>query len=178
EIVEDADAKTWVERRVAQHLHPRGAFEQKRTDGTWMKISERPTEAGGIVGVFTDITEVKDREAKLQELVESLAEARDEAQRATVAKSQFLANMSHEIRTPMNGVIGMSNLLMESDLSPEQMDFARTINESAESLLTVINDILDYSKVEAGKLELERLPFSLRDCVESALDLVAMAAAR
>ena len=63
-------------------------------------------------------------------------------------------------------------------LTPEQMDFARTINESAESLLTVINDILDYSKVEAGKLELERLPFHLRGCVESALDLVAMAAAR
>ena len=178
DAVVDGDPESWVERRVARHLHPEGPFEQKRTDGSWMKISERPTEAGGIVGVFTDITEVKDREAKLQELVESLAEARDVAQRATVAKSQFLANMSHEIRTPMNGVIGMSNLLLETHLTPEQMDFARTINESAESLLTVINDILDYSKVEAGKLELERLPFHLRGCVESALDLVAMAAAR
>ncbi|HQU69809.1 MAG TPA: response regulator [Albidovulum sp.] len=178
EIVEDDAPEGWVDRRVAQHLLPEGPFEQKRTDGTWMKISETPTEAGGIVGVFTDITEVKAREAKLQELVESLAEARDVAERATVAKSQFLANMSHEIRTPMNGVIGMSNLLMDTDLSPEQMEFARTVNESAESLLTVINDILDYSKVEAGKLELEHLPFNLRDCVESALDLVAMAAAR
>ncbi len=178
DIVDDAEPENWIDRRVARHLRPEGPFEQKRTDGTWMKISERPTEAGGIVGVFTDITEVKEREAKLRELVESLAEARDVAQRATVAKSQFLANMSHEIRTPMNGVIGMSNLLMDTDLSPEQLDFARTINESAESLLTVINDILDYSKVEAGKLELERLPFNLRDCVESALDLVAMAAAR
>jgi adenylate cyclase len=178
DIFEGADPKTWIGQRIDQHLHPEGSFEQKRTDGTWMKISERPTEAGGIVGVFTDISEVKEREAKLEELVASLAEARDVAQRATVAKSQFLANMSHEIRTPMNGVIGMSNLLMDTDLSAEQMDFARTINESAESLLTVINDILDYSKVEAGKLELERLPFHLRDCVESALDLVAMAAAR
>lgn len=168
----------WAERRLAQHRNPEGPFEQKRTDGSWMKISERPTEEGGVVGVFTDITETKAREARLQELVDSLAEARDVALRATTAKSQFLANMSHEIRTPMNGVIGMSNLLMDTDLSPEQMDFARTINESAESLLTVINDILDYSKVEAGKLELERQSFNLRDCVESALDLVAMTAAR
>lgn len=178
DIIDDETPATWIDRRIAQHLQPEGPFEQKRTDGSWMKISERPTEAGGIVGVFTDITEVKEREAKLQELVQSLAEARDVAQRATVAKSQFLANMSHEIRTPMNGVIGMSNLLMDTDLTAEQMEFARTVNESAESLLTVINDILDYSKVEAGKLELERLPFNLRDCVESALDLVAMAAAR
>ena len=178
DIVLDGDPAGWIDRRMAQHLRPEGPFEQQRSDGSWMKISERPTEAGGIVGVFTDITEMKDREAKLQELVESLAEARDVAERATVAKSQFLANMSHEIRTPMNGVIGMSNLLLDTDLSPEQADFARTINESAESLLTVINDILDWSKVEAGKLELERLPFHLRDCVEGALDLVAMAAAR
>ena len=176
-IVDD-DAPDWQARRIAQHRNPEGPFEQKRSDGSWMKISERPTEAGGIVGVFTDITEAKSREAQLQELVESLAEARDVALRATTAKSQFLANMSHEIRTPMNGVIGMSNLLMDTDLSPEQMDFARTINESAESLLTVINDILDYSKVEAGKLELERQSFNLRDCVEGALDLVAMTAAR
>ena len=176
-IVDGATAG-WAENRIRQHRNPEGPFEQKRSNGTWMKISEQPTEAGGIVGVFTDITEMKEREAKLQELVDSLAEARDVALKATTAKSQFLANMSHEIRTPMNGVIGMSNLLMDTDLSPEQMDFARTINESAESLLTVINDILDYSKVEAGKLELERVPFNLRDCVEGALDLVAMAAAR
>lgn len=177
-IVAQSDRETWAEDRVAQHRNPDGPFEQERTDGSWMKISERPTEAGGIVGVFTDITEDKAREAKLEELVVSLEEARDIALKSTIAKSQFLANMSHEIRTPMNGVIGMSNLLMDTKLSPEQMDFARTINESAESLLTVINDILDYSKVEAGKLELERVSFNLRDCVEGALDLVAMTAAR
>ena len=177
-VVEGADQMEWAQERVEQHRNPNGPFEQKRTDGSWMKISERPTEAGGIVGVFTDITEDKAREAKLEELVDSLEEARDIALKSTIAKSQFLANMSHEIRTPMNGVIGMSNLLMDTKLSPEQMDFARTINESAESLLTVINDILDFSKVEAGKLELERVSFNLRDCVEGALDLVAMTAAR
>ena len=177
-VVEGVDETTWARERIDQHRNPHGPFEQKRTDGSWMKISERPTEEGGIVGVFTDITEEKAREAKLEELVNSLEEARDIALKSTIAKSQFLANMSHEIRTPMNGVIGMSNLLMDTKLSSEQMDFARTINESAESLLTVINDILDFSKVEAGKLELERVSFNLRDCVEGALDLVAMTAAR
>ncbi|MEP6538696.1 MAG: PAS domain S-box protein, partial [Bryobacteraceae bacterium] len=155
---------------------------RRRGEVRWLAISAAPQMqgSGDIIwnGLIVDVTPAKETEEKLAAYAEELLQTASKAETATRAKSEFLATMSHEIRTPMNGVIGMTGLLLETQLTGEQRDHAETIRASGEALLSIINDILDFSKIEAGKLDLEYCPFDPRLIVEESVEVVASLASQ
>nr|WP_255635922.1 response regulator [Azospirillum sp. 412522] len=178
--------EAWIQAELIQHRNPGAPFERELPDGRWIVVAENRTGSGSLVCTRTDITERKRFEAELQRqaadmcaLAEGLDAAREEAdalraraEAATQAKSEFLAAMSHEIRTPMNGIMGMTELLFDTALTAEQHQFAQAIRSSSNALLTIINDILDISKLEAGRVTIETLPFDAADLVEGVVELL------
>lgn len=165
----------WVAERLQRHRQPTGSHEYQLNDGRWLKISERRTGEGGIVGVYTDITALKQREAQLNELVDSLAVARDEAMQATQTKSRFLAGMSHELRTPLNAILGYTEMILDEvyGSAPEKIREAlERVQRNGKHLLALINDVLDLSKIEAGQLRLSLTDYSLRDVVHAVFSAV------
>ena len=148
---------------------PRSDTRPRVAQMTAVAIPDGDGARAGLIGIVADVTAEAGAEA-------AMSRARDSADTASRLKSDFLANMSHEIRTPMNGVIGMTDLLLETDLDSRQRDYAQTVRNSGEALLTIINDILDFSKVEAGMLKIDQADFALRTVVDDVTDLLASSA--
>ncbi len=159
-------AEEWLQERLDYHRRAEGELVLQTQAGRWLMKVDRPTPDGGRVCLRLDITELKEQAAALDA-------ARVAAEAASRAKSAFLANMSHEIRTPMNGVVGMAELLCDTALSDEQRLFAETIKSSGEALLVIINDILDYSKIEAERLTLHPEPFDMERTIHEVAMLLA-----
>jgi adenylate cyclase len=182
-LIEEADGRSdaWVRERLERHQGPGATHVQHRSDGRWIRVSERKTASGGVVATYTDITELKQHEAELADLVGKLQIARDAADEANRTKSSFLANMSHELRTPLNSIIGVTEMLQEDarDLKREdQIEPLDRVARAARHLLALINDILDLSKIEAGRMELHLESFPVAPVIHDVVNTIETLAAR
>ena len=163
DVDEQVRSRIALARRAEPHC-----FERRRADGRIIEVRGMPMPGGGFVTVYTDVTAQREESRRL-------IEAREHAESAARAKSEFLATMSHEVRTPMNGVLGIAELLLDTPLSADQRDYVETILRSGQALLEILNDILDLSKIEAGKLDLESIAF---DPVQALDDVMALSGPR
>lgn len=173
EVGSDVDA--WVDEVIERRAQTLGSREQHLSGDIWLQITDHKLPDGGLVSVYTDVSDIKRREAQLGELVESLAVARNEANRANEAKSRFLANMSHELRTPLNAIIGFTRIVMRragDALDDKQYGNLENILTSAEHLLTLINSVLDLSKIEAQRVDVSPEEIELEPFVERCLQTV------
>ncbi len=186
------DQQKWMKERLEAHLDPEPkTIIQQTSEGRWLKITERRTPSGLIVGIRTDVTDIKATEAELREkqnllevqaselrgLAKEYLQAKVKAEDATQAKSEFLAIISHELRTPMTGILGLTDILLASDPDASQQNHLDQLKLSATSLLELLNDILDYSKFEAGKLELEKTEFNVIQIGKAVIELLGPVAA-
>ena len=171
----EAEREKWVQKVLKSRREEKTRHSVDRWQGKWVRSEGFETSEGGIVSVFTDITEAKEHEAELDKLVEELGLARDEAVKANSAKSQFLANMSHELRTPLNAIIGYSELLTDDALDDENEEYIpdlEKISNAGKHLLGLINDILDLSKIEVGKIELFIEEFDVENMLKDVADTI------
>ena len=159
------NAEEWFAERLDRENRKRAPVARQLPDGRVLRVHEVENSNGDLVGLRSDVTEYYKQQQKLEEQAEALRQANDAVQAASLAKERFFAKMSHEIRTPMNGILGMTEMLSETSLDPQQAAFAQTIMNSATSLLNIVNDILDFSKSNEDKLVLAQEPFSLKDLV-------------
>ena len=194
----DRAPQDWIRERLERHRWPVDTFEQQLADGRWLLVSERSTSEGGVVGVRTDITALKQKETELESLVRKLdaarartesqaaelarlaegyAEAHRRAAQASASKTMFLASMSHELRTPLNAIIGFSELMMRETFGPlgnrRYAEYVADVYRSGQHLLDLINDVLDLSKIEAGKLTVRLGRQNLVELVDESVRLVS-----
>ncbi|WP_412555246.1 ATP-binding protein [Shimia sp. MIT1388] len=168
----EGQEEAWLAERLDRENRKRAPVERALPDGKFLRIQEVENEHGDLVGLRSDVTQYYEQQQELEQKAADLAKANEEAEAASLSKDRFFARMSHELRTPMNGILGLTEVLEHTALNPQQRSYLKTISGSATSLLSIINDILDYSKATEGKFTFANERFSLKDTIYEAAGLI------